>query len=137
MQFQSCRCSRSQGHGHRYQIQGLFFIVGPVDGQVAHVDVGLLVLHDGNLGQVLQHLNLPVRVEQVISCLIVYFKIGNVHLQGYSLRAVTFTNLLLLAKYVAKHSITIQLSSSGAMLTCKWKPLLANRQEQVAEAHLS
>lgn len=65
-----------------YQIESLFFVVGSVDGQVAHVDVGLFVFHDGNLGQILQHLDFPVRIEQVISCLIVYLKIGDVHLQA-------------------------------------------------------
>lgn len=53
-----------------------------MDGQVAHVYIGLFILHDGNLGQILQHLNLPVRVQQVVSSLIVYFQIGNVNLQA-------------------------------------------------------
>ena len=35
-----------------HQIESLFLIVWPVDGQVAHVDVGLFIFHDGNLGQI-------------------------------------------------------------------------------------
>ena len=79
---QSCTlCSLVCNDFELYQVQSLLFIVGTMYRQIAHVYVGVLVLHDCHFRQVFQHLHLSVWIQQIIACFIVDFQVGDVHLQ--------------------------------------------------------